>query len=359
MGRPARAVIDLNAIRHNYRLAKSLAAHSKALAIIKANAYGHGAVKVAQSLAAEVDGFGVACIEEALELRDSGVKLPILLLEGCFTPDELVIADRESLSLVVHNQQQLDYLLVAKPKNKFKIFLKVDTGMHRLGFAPSEVKALWFALQKCAHIESVTLMTHFARADELDSDYTLQQLQRFKDAVAGLNAPYCLANSPAILGWPATHYDWVRPGLMLYGASPFNQDNAAAQQLRPAMCLESALIGIRQLAAGEPIGYGGRFRCEQPTTVGVVAIGYADGYPRHAIDGTPIAVNGIRTRVIGRVSMDMMTIDLTGIDCQLGDRVQLWGEQVLATEVAQASSTIPYTLFTGVTRRVPLTYLNE
>ena len=254
MARPAVAVIDLNAIRHNYRLAKSLAPHSKALAIIKANAYGHGAIKVAQALATEADGFGVACMEEALELRHSGISLPILLLEGIFTPDELMLADRESLSLVVHNQQQLDYLLVAKPKNKFKIFLKVDTGMHRLGFAPSEIKALWFALQKCVHIESVILMTHFARADELDSNYTVQQLQSFKAAVAGIDLPYCLANSPAILGWPEAHYDCVRPGLMLYGASPFNQANAAAQQLKPAMSLESALIGIRQLAAGETIG---------------------------------------------------------------------------------------------------------
>lgn len=357
MARPAVAVIDLNAIRHNYRLAKSLAAHAKAFAIIKANAYGHGAVRVAQALEAEADGFGVACIEEALELRDSGIKAPILLLEGAFTANELILADHESLSLVVHNSQQLEDLLVAKPKNKFKIFLKVDTGMHRLGFAPTEVKALWPRLQACQHLESITLMTHFARADELSSDYTLQQLQSFKAAVAGLTAPYCLANSPAILAWPATHYDCVRPGLMLYGASPFTQAPAAAQHLKPAMRLESALIAIRQLAAGETIGYGGRFRCEQATTVGVVALGYADGYPRHALDGTPIAVNGIRTRLIGRVSMDMLTLDLTGLNCQVGDRVQLWGDTVLATEVAAASQTIPYTLFTGVTRRVPLTYL--
>lgn len=357
MARPAVAVIDLNAIRHNYRLAKSLAAPAKAFAIIKANAYGHGAVRVAQALEAEADGFGVACIEEALELRDSGIKAPILLLEGVFTANELVLADHESLSLVVHNSQQLESLLVAKPKNKFKIFLKVDTGMHRLGFAPTEVKALWSKLQACRHIESVTLMTHFARADELTSDYTLEQLRSFKTAVSGLAAPYCLANSPAILAWPATHYDYVRPGLMLYGASPFTQAQAAAQHLKPAMRLESALIAIRQLAAGETIGYGGRFRCDQATTVGVVALGYADGYPRHALDGTPIAVNGVRTRLIGRVSMDMLTLDLTGLNCQIGDRVQLWGDTVLATEVAAASQTIPYTLFTGVTRRVPLTYV--
>lgn len=357
MARPAIAVIDLEAIRHNYRLAKKLTSKAQAFAIIKANAYGHGAVKVAQALEPEADGFGVACIEEALELRDSGIKAPILLLEGIFTPDELVLADSESLSLVVHNQQQLESLLVAKPKNKFKIFLKIDTGMHRLGFAPSEVKALWFALQQCKHIESITLMTHFARADEIHSDYTLRQLQEFKAAVTGLEAPHCLANSPAILAWPAAHTDYVRPGLMLYGASPFAEPNEAASQLKPAMRLESAIIAIRELAAGEPIGYGARFHCEKNTTVGVVAMGYADGYPRHAIDGTPIAVNGVRTRLVGRVSMDMLTIDITGMNCQIGDRVQCWGDQVLATEVALASNTIPYTLFTGVTRRVPLTYI--
>jgi alanine racemase len=159
------------------------------------------------------------------------------------------------------------------------------------------------------------------------------------------------------LAWPETHYDFVRPGLMLYGASPFVEPQVAANALKPAMCLESAIMAIRELPAGETIGYGGRFRCDKPTKVGVVAIGYADGYPRHAIDGTPIAVNGIRTRIIGRVSMDMLTIDLTGMDCQIGDRVELWGNTVLATEVAASSSTIPYTLFTGVTRRVPLTYL--
>ncbi|HMT93299.1 alanine racemase [uncultured Thiothrix sp.] len=357
MARPAIAVIDLEAIRHNYRLAKKLTKNAQAFAIIKANAYGHGAVRVAQALEAEVDGFGVACIEEALELRVAGIKAPILLLEGIFTADELLLADRESLSLVVHNQQQLTSLLVAKPKNRFKIFLKIDTGMHRLGFAPSEVKALWVALQACKHLESITLMTHFARADEVNSDDTLQQLQQFKAAVAGLKAPHCLANSPAILAWPVAHSEYVRPGLMLYGASPFTEQNEAAAQLKPAMRLESALIAIRELAAGEPIGYGARFRCEQATTVGVVAMGYADGYPRHAIDGTPIAVNGIRTRLIGRVSMDMLTIDITGMSCQIGDRVECWGDQVLATEVAAASNTIPYTLFTGVTRRVPLTYI--
>ncbi|WP_298610772.1 alanine racemase [uncultured Thiothrix sp.] len=357
MARPAVAVIDLEAIRHNYQLAKKLTKNAHAFAIIKANAYGHGAVRVAQALEPEVDGFGVACIEEALELRESGIKAPILLLEGMFTADELILADRESLSFVVHNQQQLDNVLVAKPKNKFKIFLKIDTGMHRLGFAPSEVKALWLTLQACKHIESITLMTHFARADELNSDYTLQQLQQFKVAAAGLEVAHCLANSPAILAWPATHTEYVRPGLMLYGASPFTEPHELAAQLKPAMHLESALIAIRELAAGEPIGYGARFRCEQATTVGVVAMGYADGYPRHAIDGTPIAINGIRTRLIGRVSMDMLTIDITNLNCKIGDRVQCWGDQVLATEVAAASYTIPYTLFTGVTRRVPLTYI--
>lgn len=356
MARPARAVIDLAAIRHNYRHAKALAPQARALAVIKANAYGHGAVKVAESLAAEVDGFAVACIEEALELRGAGIRNPILLLEGVFTPDELPLVDREHFSIVIHTAEQLAWLLAARPSRKLDVFLKVDTGMHRLGVAPEQVEPMFFALQQCAHVGSIVLMTHFARADEVGCEYTALQMERFRLAVNRLSVPCSLANSPATLAWPDSHHDWIRPGLMLYGASPLDQDNAASRLLRPAMRLESALISVRELPAGEPVGYGGRFHTGESARVGVVAMGYADGYPRHAIDGTPIAVNGVRTRVIGRVSMDMLTVDLTGMDCRVGDKVELWGNTVLATEVAQASHTIPYALFTSITRRVPLVY---
>ncbi len=356
MARPARAIIDLDAIRHNYRHAKSLAPGARALAIVKANAYGHGAARVAHALAPDVDGFGVASIEEALELRASGIRKRMLLLEGVFTPDELPIVDQEQLHFTLHTHEQLQWVLAARPTRPFHVFLKIDTGMHRLGFAPEQVKSVYAALQQCTHIGSIVLMTHFARADEVHVDFTRLQIERFKAATEGIDARCSVSNSPAILAWPAAHRDWIRPGLMLYGASPLDEQNEASRQLRPAMRLESALISVRELQAGEYIGYGGRYCCTRDTTVGVVAMGYADGYPRHSKDGTPVAFKGQRTSVIGRVSMDMLTIDVTGMDAKVGDRVELWGDTVLASEVAVASATIPYALFTGITRRVPLSY---
>lgn len=356
--RPARACIDLAALRHNYHYAKSLAPHSKAAAIIKANAYGHGAVVVARALY-DADGFGVACIEEALELRESGITQPIVLLEGIFTPDELVLVERYNLMIAVHCQEHIEWLEQATLSKPLSIWLKIDTGMHRLGFFPEQVPSAFARLKECKQVKDITLMTHFARADELDAQATNLQIERFKHATQGLNAPASIANSPATLGWPSTRLDWVRPGIMLYGASPLDDNLAVSKELKPVMTLESALISVRELAAGESIGYGARFTCQAPTRVGVVAMGYADGYPRHAVDGTPVVVNGIRTRVIGRVSMDMMTVDLTPIpQAKIGDRVELWGKQVLANEVAAHSQTIAYTLFTGITKRVPLVYSN-
>lgn len=358
MSRPARALINLEAIRHNYRLAKSLSGQA-AVAIIKANAYGHGAVRVAQGLAAEADAFGVACIEEALELRESGISQPILLLEGVFTPDELALAARLDFPITVHTDTQLQWLLDAQLEQPLTVFLKFDSGMHRLGFALARMRELYFRLQQCQHVASVTLMSHFARADETGSEFTPLQWQRFQRASAELSAPHCLANSAAILNWPETHGHRVRPGIMLYGADPLDRPSESSRQLKPAMTLQSALIAVRSLEAGEPVGYGGRFECQQTTRVGVVAIGYADGYPRHARDGTPVQVKGQDSQIIGRVSMDMLTVDLTAIpDAAVGDSVELWGEQVLANAVATCSDTIAYTLFTGIAPRVYREYLD-
>lgn len=356
MARPARAIIHLDAIQHNYRLAKACAPQSRALAVIKANGYGHGAVRIAQHLAQEADGFAVACIEEALELRASGIQNRIVLLEGIFTPDELSTAAEQRLTLVVQGEQQLAWLLAAKVTQKLDVFIKIDTGMHRLGFAPDHVKQVYQRLKACTHVGEIVCMTHFAQADETQLPRTSEQYQTFKQATAGLSVACSLANSPAILAWPDTHHDWIRPGIMLYGASPLDQDNAYSLKLKPAMTLESALINVRELPAGEPIGYGARFVTDKPTQVGVVAMGYADGYPRHALDGTPVVVNGQHTRIIGRVSMDMMMVDVTGLNAKIGDRVELWGSQVSANEVAAHSNTISYTLFTGITRRIPLIY---
>lgn len=360
MARPARARIDLSAIRHNYRHAKSLAPHAKAVAIIKANAYGHGAVRVAQALAAEADAFGVACIEEAIELREAGIQNPIMLLEGIFTADELDTVDVMDFMMAVHTKEQVEWIAQAKPAKPFTVWLKVDTGMHRLGFHPDEAASVYQQLNVCDSVGEVTLMTHFARADEPNVDATALQVQRFKQATKGIDAPVAMANSAGLLVWDMTRKDWLRPGIMLYGSSPVVDDQAITEALKPAMSLESALIAVRELEVGESIGYGARFTCDKPTRVGVVAMGYADGYPRHAADGTPVAVNGVRTRIMGRVSMDMLTVDLTDLpDAKVGDPVELWGTTVLANEVAACSDTISYTLFTGVTRRVPLIYSDE
>lgn len=357
MSRPARARIDLDALQHNLRYVRALVGTSRILAVVKANAYGHGAVSVANALQEQVDAFGVACTEEALELRDSGIRTPILLLEGVFSPDELRLADRHRLALVVHSAQQLSWVLQARPQQPLDCWIKVDTGMHRVGLDPSDLATAHTALQDAPHVGNLVLMTHFAQADELGNPATVHQMTRFSEASAGLDAPRSLANSAAILAWPEAHADWVRPGIMLYGASPLGDAHPASSGLRPVMHLESALIAVRDVPAGEAVGYGARFVCPRSMRVGVVAAGYADGYPRHAPDGTPVAVRGHVTRLIGRVSMDMLTVDLTGLgDRSPGDPVELWGRQVSANSVADACETIAYELFTGVGARVPRIY---
>ncbi|WP_339488956.1 alanine racemase [Pseudomonas sp. EL_65y_Pfl2_R95] len=354
--RPARALIDLNALRQNYRLAREISG-AKALAVVKANAYGHGAVRCAQALADEVDGFAVACIEEALELREAGIRQPILLLEGFFEAQELALIEQHQFWCAVHSMWQLEALEQANIGRPLTIWLKLDSGMHRVGLHPEEYKAAYQRLVNCAQVEKIVLMSHFARADELDCEGVAEQVAVFTHARETLDAEVSMGNSPAILGWPDLHSDWVRPGIMLYGATPFERVHNVAAQLQPVMTLESKIISVRELPAGQPIGYGARFITERPTRVGVVAMGYADGYPRHAPTGTPVMVDGKLSRLIGRVSMDMLTIDLTDLPgAGLGSRVELWGKQVLASDVAAFAQTIPYQLFCNL-RRVPLLYL--
>ena len=351
--RPAHALIDLNALRHNYLLAKSLSGQ-RALAVIKANAYGHGAVQCAAALAEIADGFAVACIEEALELRAAGVNKPILLLEGWFEADELPLLVEHDLRAVVHHEEQLQQLEQAQLAAPLHIWLKLDTGMHRVGFSPVEYADIWRRLERSSKVASLTKMTHFSRADEPDTGRTEEQLKVFAE---GLDGPASLCNSPGVLAWPAAHNDWLRPGIMLYGATPFNFAQAQAEQLQPVMQLESRIIAVRDLPAGEPIGYGSRFVTQRPTRVGVVAMGYADGYPRHAKDGTPVLVDGQRSRLIGRVSMDMLTVDLTDLpNSGLGSPVRLWGNGLNASEVAAWADSIPYQLFCNL-NRVPRGYL--
>ena len=353
--RPAQALIDLAALRHNYQLARQCSG-GKALAVVKADAYGHGAVICAQALQAEADGFAVACIEEALELRAAGITQPILLLEGFFEASELALIDQHQLWCVVHSLWQLDAIEQARLNRPLQVWLKLDSGMHRVGLFPEQYQAAYQRLQASGKVDKIVLMSHFARADELDCARTEEQLAVFNTAREGLQAEVSLRNSPAILGWPQVPSDWVRPGIMLYGATPFEQAQALAAQLKPVMTLQSKIIGVRELPVGEPVGYAARFVAERPTRVGVVAMGYADGYPRHAPTGTPVAVDGQLTRIIGRVSMDMLCIDLTDVpQAGLGSTVELWGKNILASDVAIAAGTIPYQIFCNL-RRVPLLY---
>ncbi len=358
--RPARALIDLAALRHNYRLARELTG-ARALAVIKADAYGHGAVQCAQALQSEADGFAVAAIEEALSLRAAGISAPILLLEGFFEADELALIVEHDLWCVIHAPWQLEALERTTLRKPLQIWLKLDSGMHRVGFFPEQYQDAYRRLHASGKAEKIVLMTHFSRADELENPRSEEQMAAFAQAREGLQADVSLFNSPAILGWSSRFptlqkTDWVRSGLMLYGASPFETPHDHAARLQPVMTLESKIISVRELPAGEPIGYGARYVTEQPTRVGVVAMGYADGYPRHAPSGTPVSIDGKLSRLIGRVSMDMLTVDLTNMpETGVGSRVELWGKQVLASDVAAASGTIPYQLFCNV-RRAPLVY---
>ncbi|PKO54004.1 MAG: alanine racemase [Betaproteobacteria bacterium HGW-Betaproteobacteria-20] len=362
MSRPAVAHIRLDAFRHNYQLARQTHG-GRALAVIKANAYGHGAVQCAQAVSNDADGFAVACLEEALQLRQAGIKNSILLLEGFFEAVELPDIVVNDLWIVVHAIWQVEILLAAKLVKPLQVWLKLDSGMHRVGLSPAEYAQAFMQLSGHANVEKIVLMSHFANADNLSSAHTLQQIAVFQQAITGIehsggvtdtnHTEYSLANSAAILGWPQTKADWSRPGIMLYGANPLRSSDI---NLRPVMQLTSQIISIRNIKKGESIGYGSLFTAQRDSVVGVVACGYADGYPRSAGNGTPAAVDGKRTQLIGRVSMDMLFVDLTDItqakmaSPKIGSIVELWGDQVPANDVATAAGTIAYELFCNVKR---------
>ncbi|WP_428035351.1 alanine racemase [Amphritea sp.] len=360
MSRAAKITVDLDAIRHNYRLARSLNSAGHAVAIIKANAYGHGAVEVAKALEAEADAFGVACIEEAVELIDAGIEKPVLLLEGYFETSELDYISEQGMWCAVHSLAQIEQIAAASLSKPITVWLKMNSGMNRLGVHPDDYQAAFKRLKQLENVADIVLMTHFSSSDELDKTTTDEQLAVFNRASEGLDAPHCLANSAAVLAWSDARRDWMRPGLMLYGATPFPDAQDNADKLIPAMTLTSEIIAVRDVKVGESVGYAGLFCADQPTRVGTVAMGYADGYSRHAVTGTPVWINGHRSRIIGRVSMDMLGVDLTGIpDADIGTEVEFWGRNVTAAEVATFCDTIPYTLFTGITRRVHKCYINK
>ena len=321
-------------------------------AAVKAEGYGHGLVRTARAL--DADAFAVACVEEALALREAGIDRRIVLLEGVFEADELPWCAQHALDIAVHQPEQLRMLELARLERPLRVWLKIDSGMHRLGLAPETTSAAFQRLRACPAVQAeIGLMSHLARADERDCDYTRQQLQIFETATAGLQGERSLANSAGILGWPQTHFDWVRPGIMLYGASPFAGSVAAEYDLRPVMTLSTRLIAINRLRQGEPVGYGGTWVCPEDMDVGVAAAGYGDGYPRHAPSGTPVLVNGCEAALIGRVSMDMIALDLRQHPgARIGDPVVLWGEGLPVERIAEAAGTISYPLLCGITGRV-------
>lgn len=351
MPRPIHAAFNLAAFRENLAVARARAPRSRVWAVVKANAYGHGLERAVRALEA-ADGFALLDLDDAVRLRETGVTKPILLLEGAFATDDLHVVAEHGLAIVVHDDEQIAMLEQAGLPARVAVFLKLNSGMNRLGFAPDRYRQVFERLARSPVVAGITLMTHFADADGRRG--VAEQLRRFEAATAPIEAPRSLANSAALLRFPETHADAVRPGIMLYGCSPFADESAAALGLKPVMALRSELIAVRTLQPGERVGYGGAFTASAPTRVGVVACGYGDGYPRHAPTGTPVLVNGRRTRVVGTVSMDMLTVDLDALpDAAVGAPVTLWGEGLSCDEVAAAAGTLSYELLCRLAARVP------
>jgi alanine racemase len=348
--RPTQASISLAALRHNYWVAKRRAPRSRVLAVVKANAYGHGVDRAGRALT-NADGFATLEIDGAVRLRERGSAGTILLLEGFFDPSELADIAAYDLTIAVHDEEQLRVLETTRPAKPLDVYFKINTGMNRLGFALGAARASLERLQKSGVAKSITLMTHFATADGPEG--IAQAMQRFDAATAGIALPRSLANSAAIFSHPGAHADVARLGIALYGATPFADRTAESLGVKPAMTLSSRLIAIQVLMPGDCVGYGAEFRCVAPMRVGVVACGYADGYPRHAKSGTPVLVGGVRTHMVGRVSMDMITVDLSPVpDAHVGTPVVMWGEGLPIDEVAMFAGTVGYELMCALAPRV-------
>ena len=357
----ATAKIDLIALKNNLEVIKTKAPESKVLAVLKANAYGHGLERIAKALCEDSgfkDAFGVARIDEALALRNAGIVNPIVLLEGFFSPEELAILSVNNLQTVVHNQEQLDAILAASLDKPLKVWLKVDTGMHRLGVNPDEFEVFYQQLNTSNNVHpELIVMSHLSCADDMTSERTPNQIALFEQLSNKLTCERSLANSAGINAWPASHYQWVRPGLMLYGVSPMldwaESDEERDCAIQPVMTLQASLIAKRTIAAGEAVGYGAAWIADKPTNIGVISIGYGDGYPRHAPNGTPVLLNGRIVHLVGRVSMDMITVDLgDNHNDAIGDIATLWGQGLPVETIAQYATTIPYELLCNITRRV-------
>jgi len=352
MQRKTAAYIDCEAIRANFSYALSLAPAAKGVAIVKADAYGHGILQVAEALQDLAPMFGVATIDEALVLREAGIRNAILVLEGVTTTDGCETAKAHDLVLMVHTLEQVEMMT----GSSVSAWVKVDTGMHRLGINGVDLAN---TLQRLCSggVDVQAVCTHLACAEELDNAVTAEQVIEFGHCTAGIDLSLSIANSAAILARSELHADWIRPGIMVYGVSPFDSDVEAAQTLRPAMTLRSEIIAIREIPAGDSVGYGARWTADRRSVIATVAAGYADGYPRHAPNGTPVFVGGKVMPLVGSVSMDMITVDVTDhSSVAAGDRIELWGSNVLVSEVAECAGTISYELMAGVTARVPRIY---
>ena len=356
----ATVVVNRRALRHNLQRLRELAPASRLVAIVKANAYGHGLLETARTLP-DADAFGVARLEEALRLREGGITHRILLLEGFFTADELPLVSAHHLDTVVHSVEQLTALEAAHLDEPVTVWMKLDTGMHRLGFHPSEAEAFYQRLSQCKNVrQPVNIVSHFARADEPDCGVTERQLDIFTTFSDGKPGQRSLAASGGTLLWPQAHFDWVRPGIILYGVSPLDRHPWGEDfGFQPAMTLTSSLIAVREHKAGDAVGYGGTWVSERDTRLGVVAMGYGDGYPRSVPSGTPVLVNGREVPIVGRVAMDMICVDL-GPDAQdiAGDPVVFWGEGLPVERIAEATGISAYELITRLTSRAALKYVD-
>jgi alanine racemase len=356
--RPTIAMVNLDAIAHNYRQACRLAPASRSIAVIKANAYGHGLVKVAEELQDMVPAFAVAFIEEAVQLRDAGISKPILILQGVNQAAEIIEAAANNFCLLLHRQQQLDWVLSAKLKSPVRVWLKVDTGMHRFGLAPDMLEQICTALESSTNVQAdPVLCTHLASADDLSDPLTRHQVNIIRECSRKHGLAVSIANSAGILHWPESHAEWNRPGYMLYGSCPTGSLKNDSSGLHPAMSMCSEIVAIRNIRPGEGVGYGHDWVARRDSKIGTIAIGYGDGYPRHAPNGTPVLVNGQRAPLTGRVSMDAISVDLTDLEhVNVGDPVELWGNNLTVNELAVAAGTIGYEILAGLSGRVPLVY---
>ncbi|WP_047045836.1 alanine racemase [Vibrio mexicanus] len=354
------ASIDLNALEHNLAQVRKQAPSSKVMAVVKANGYGHGLREIAKH-AHGADAFGVARVEEALQIRNCGVEKPVLLLEGFYSSTDLPILVANNIQTVVHCEEQLEALEQATLDKPVVVWLKVDSGMHRLGVRSEQYQDFVTRLNTCDNVaKPLHIMSHFGCADELDKPDTRQQMDLFFSLTDKELGPRSLAASAGLLAWPISQLDWVRPGIIMYGVSPFADKSGKELGYKPLMTLKSPLIAVRELKKGESVGYGSIWESDRDTKIGVIAIGYGDGYPRMAPTGTPVWVNGRKVPISGRVSMDMLTVDL-GPDAtdKVGDVAVLWGNELSVEEVASHVGTIAYELVTKLTSRVEMEYIRE